>query len=95
MTQEFKGTKKAFLEVHLAYKDFVTSCSIMKEAIIKHFDFDEDLNSYIDQLTVDFNPADGVILIDEYANNFSVDSIINLINQKGKISYDDLQSCGI
>lgn len=95
MTQEFKGTKKAFLKVHLTYNDFALSCSIMKEAIIKHFDFDEDLESYIEQLTIDFNPADGVILIDEYANNFSVNSVINLIKQKGKISYDDLQSCGI
>lgn len=90
-----KELKKAFLSVNNSYHYFISNCGGLEKEIVKYLDLPKDLDKYVNQLKIYYSPSDGVILIDEFANNFSVNMMMVLIGEKGKLSYEDLRSCSI
>lgn len=90
-----KKIKQAFLSVNNSYHYFMSNCEDLAKELSNHLNFSKEMDKYKSQLNVDFSQSDGVIMNDEFGNIFSVDMMMVLIGEKGKLSYDDFQSFSI
>ncbi len=74
---------------------FEKSCSDILEEVKSKLVYISDEQSHIDNLSVFYNPADGFILIDDDGNNFSVDTIIEMVKKNKVINIQELYECSI
>lgn len=71
------------------FDKFQTACTEIQIWFLKHYDNENDIE-YQESLSVDINQADGIILIDDNGNNFSIKSIIEFIEEYGQLKASDL-----
>ena len=94
--KKIKSTVLKTIKKHIL---FMSSCDDLLELIKQkitfctiYYDIEK---AFLDNLSLDFNPSDGLIIIDYDANNYSVTSIIELIEMYGHISLEQFKSTSI
>jgi hypothetical protein len=72
--------KKIFKDLVKSHDKYEGAKGGMESYLQEHADF---------QLSVEYQPSDGFVVVDEYAGNAPLDLCLKLIEDKGSLSHSD------
>lgn len=80
-------------KAYSSYVKYQSSCDSVIMYLTPFFiDFPQEI---LEQLEVDFQPSDGLVISDGDSNVYSLSNIIEIIKNKGVISFDEFKKYSI